>query len=146
MSARIRRIVCFAILTRSTPAVARFLHREGLTEQPWIDRLVNVGVSYHEGQLFGIFNQSLGLLTAIGAATLAVSSVVMWWRRRPVGVLGAPVALGRPSFTPVLVAFAGLLAMAFPMFGVSAVCLLLLERLVLRRVPGVRHWLGLQPA
>jgi len=128
------------------PSSGVVLHREGFAEQPWIDRIVNVGVSYHEGQLFGMFNQAFGLFTAIGAATLVISSVVMWWHRRPVGVLGAPVFLGSRSFAPALVAFAVLLAVAFPMLGLSAGCLFLVERLVLRRVPGVRHWLGLQPA
>jgi uncharacterized iron-regulated membrane protein len=128
------------------PASGAVLHREGFAEQPWIDRIVNLGVSWHEGQLFGILNQVVGLFTAFGAATLAISSVVMWWRRRPVGVLGAPVSLGSPSFGPALVALVVLLALAFPTMGVSAVCLLLAERLVLRRVPAVRHWLGLQPA
>ena len=128
------------------PASGAVLHRQGFAEQAWIDRIVSVGVSYHEGQLFGIFNQAVGLFTAFGASTLAISSVVMWWRRRPVGVFGAPVSLGSPSFAPALVAFGVLLAVAFPMLAVSSVCLLLVEWVVLRRLPGVRHWLGLQPA
>jgi uncharacterized iron-regulated membrane protein len=36
-----------------------------------------------------------------------------------------------------------LLALAFPLFGVSLVLVLLVERLVLRRVETVRTWLGL---
>jgi uncharacterized iron-regulated membrane protein len=128
------------------PVSGAVLHREGFAEQAWIDRIVGVGVSYHEGQLFGIFNQAVSLFTAFSAATLAISSVVMWWHRRPVGVFGAPVSLGSPSFAPALVAFGVLLAATFPMLGVSSVCLYVVERFVLRRLPGVRHWLGLQPA
>ena len=60
-------------------------------------------------------------------------------------MLGAPVALRSPPFAPVLVVACVLLALAFPMLGVSAICLLFLERLVLRRLPGMRHWLALQP-
>jgi len=127
------------------PASGAVLNRQVFSEQPWIDRVVNVGVSWHEGQLFGMFNQIIGLFTAFGAATLAISAVVMWWRRRPAGVLGAPVALASPSLAPALVVVAMLLALIFPMLGISGICLLLAERLAFRRVPGVRHWLGLQP-
>ena len=35
-----------------------------------LDRIVGIGVAAHEGQLFGWFNQLLGLLTAIGYMTL----------------------------------------------------------------------------
>jgi uncharacterized iron-regulated membrane protein len=128
------------------PASGAVLHSEGFSEQPWIDRLVGAGISWHEGHLLGVFNQVIGLVTAFGAATLAISAVVMWWRRRPVGVLGAPVPLRSPSLSPVLAALGLLLAVSFPMLGMSALCLLLIEWLVLRRVPSVRHWLGLQPA
>lgn len=101
------------------PASGAVLNRQVFSEQPWIDRVANVGVSWHEGQLFGIFNQIIGLFTAFGAATLAISAVVMWWRRRPAGVLGAPAALASPSLAPALVVVAMLLALisrcwAFP--------------------------------
>ncbi|WP_262503951.1 PepSY domain-containing protein [Sphingosinithalassobacter sp. CS137] len=38
----------------------------------------------------GRANQLLGTLTALGLATLSLSSFVLWWRRRPEGKLGAP--------------------------------------------------------
>lgn len=128
------------------PESGTVLHHAGFDQEPWIDRIVGMGISYHEGQLFGRLNQAVGLFAAFCAATLAVSSVVMWWRRRPVGALGAPIAVRSPSLTPVLIIVVVLLAVAFPMLGVSAVMLLLIEWLVLRRLPGARRWLGLQPA
>jgi uncharacterized iron-regulated membrane protein len=126
------------------PATGAVLAKDGFTNRPVVDRLVSIGISYHEGQLFGWLNQALGLLTALGAATLAVSSVVMWWKRRPAGVLGAPVRVAPVSFAPALVGFIVLLALAFPMLGVSILALALIEWTILRRLPGVRHWLGLQ--
>ncbi|MEQ1885241.1 MAG: PepSY domain-containing protein [Bryobacteraceae bacterium] len=128
------------------PTSGSVLAREGFSERPWVDRVVSLGISYHEGQLLGYLNQAIGLFTAFGAATLALSSVVMWWRRRPVGVLGAPVALGERAFSPILAAFVVVLAAAFPMLGVSIAGLAILEWVLLRRIPGVRTWLGLQPA
>ena len=55
-----------------------------------IDRVIGVGIAAHEGQLFGIANQLLGLFTALGLIALCISAVVMWWRRRPDGALGVP--------------------------------------------------------
>ena len=52
--------------------------------------MIGVGIAAHEGQLFGVANQLLGLFTALGLITMCVSAVVMWWRRRPEGSLGLP--------------------------------------------------------
>jgi uncharacterized iron-regulated membrane protein len=62
----------------------------GFGEKPVLDRVIGYGIAAHEGQLFGIANQLLGLATALGLIALCVSSVVMWWRRRPGGSLGIP--------------------------------------------------------
>lgn len=128
------------------PKNGTILRRGGFSDLPLLDRAVSLGISYHEGQLFGVMNQIIGLLTALGAAALSVSGVVMWWRRGPSGVLGAPVWRQAPRFAPALIAFIVALAVVFPMLGISMLFLGLAERLVLRRVPGVRHWLGLRPA
>jgi len=128
------------------PKNGAVLRREGLSDRPLVDQAVSLGISYHEGQLFGVWNQILGLLTAIGAAALSFSAVVMWWRRRPNGVLGAPVWRQPPHFSPALIALIVVLAIVFPMLGVSMLFLALTERFVLRRIPAIRHWLGLRPA
>ena len=54
---------------------------EQFADRPMVDRIINIGVAAHEGQLFGWFNQMLGFLTAIGYLTLVVTSFQMWWRR-----------------------------------------------------------------
>ena len=128
------------------PEIGEVTGTNDFAKQNIVDKVVNVVIATHEGQLFGRLNQAILLLTAVGLLLLAISAVVMWWRRRPVGVLGAPIALRSPSLTPVLILVVVLLAVAFPMLGVSAVMLLLIEWLVLRRLPGARRWLGLQPA
>jgi uncharacterized iron-regulated membrane protein len=127
------------------PKDGAVLRREGFSDRPLVDRVVSLGISYHEGQLFGVLNQILGLLTALGAATLSISAVVMWWRRRPSGVLGAPVPLEQAAFAPALLVFIGALAVVFPLLGVSMLILAITERVFLRRVPHLRRWLGLRP-
>ena len=74
-------------LDASTGAVLR---DKGFDGKPMLDRVIGVGIAAHEGQLFGIANQLLGLFTALGLITMCVSAVVMWWRRRPEGALGVP--------------------------------------------------------
>lgn len=105
------------------------------------------GVAAHEGQLFGWLNQVLGVFTAVSLVTLAVSSVVLWLRRRPSHMLGAPPATRasqRPARSPWL--FAVLLValgLFLPLLGISLIVVLLVERLVLRHLPVARAWLGL---
>ena len=117
--------------------------REDFGDRHLIDRLVGIGIAAHEGQLFGWTNQLLGLLTALGLVLLSVSGVVMWWRRRESGVLGAPRAAASPRWSWLLVVAAVLLGVYLPLFGASLIVVLLLERLVLRRLPRVNRWLGL---
>ncbi|WP_204271569.1 PepSY domain-containing protein, partial [Escherichia coli] len=65
---------------------------QGFGDRHWIDRVVGFGVAVHEGAWLGLFNQLVNLAVLIGLVTLAVSSVILWWRRRPAGGLGAPAA------------------------------------------------------
>ena len=112
----------------------------------WIDRLIGYGIAVHEGALFGLANQIAGTLVAAMLALLAGSGAVLWWRRRPVGLLGAPIPLTRPRFGPVLVAAIVLLGVYMPLFGGTLLLVLAVERLVLRRIGGSRRWLGLARA
>jgi len=108
-----------------------------------LDRIVLTGVAVHEGQLFGVANQLLGLLTAFGLITLCVSAVVMWWRRRHAGVLGAPLPMERPRWSLALVAAVLVLAIYLPELGISLVLTFLTERFVLSHIPFTQRWLGL---
>jgi uncharacterized iron-regulated membrane protein len=108
-----------------------------------LDRMVLTGVAIHEGQLFGVLNQMIGVLTAMGLITLCVSAVILWWKRRHVGVLGAPLPLGSPRWTFALVAAVLVLAVYLPEFAVSIVLTFLVERFVFTRIPATQRWLGL---
>jgi uncharacterized iron-regulated membrane protein len=111
---------------------------------PRLDKIVNIGVSMHEGHLFGRANQVILLTTAVALVGMSVSAIAMWWRRRPSGRLGAPRArAGREVVIGLLVTVC-LLALLFPMFGASLIVVLLLERFVLVRIPHVAEWLGLR--
>jgi uncharacterized iron-regulated membrane protein len=118
--------------------------RRDFADTPLLDRIIGIAVSAHEGQLFGWPNQLLGLFTAIGLVLMAVSSAIMWWRRRAPGTLGAPPATQatpRSSFAPV--ATIVMLALLLPLFGLSAIVVAAVERWILRRIPAARDFLGL---
>lgn len=124
-------------------ATGAVLTRGDFDQRHWIDRAVGYGIAAHEGALFGLANQLLTTLTAALLVMLAVSGTVLWWRRRPTGLLGAPIPLSRPRFGAVLVTAIGVLGVAMPLFGASLIVVLAVERLALRRLPAGR-WLGLR--
>jgi uncharacterized iron-regulated membrane protein len=124
-------------------ATGRVVSRTGFAQRHWIDRVIGYGIAAHEGALVGIANQIVGTLTALFLAVLAISGAIMWWRRRPLGRLGAPVPLSHPRFGPALVALIVALALYMPMFGASLLAVLLVETSLLRRAPQARYWLGL---
>lgn len=132
------------VTTVLDPVTGTILNRENFNQRHPIDQIVGYGIAAHEGQLFGWFNQALGVLTAAGLCLLAVSGVVMWWRRRPDGKLGAPEPVGSDRLAIGL----GVLLIGFglflPLFGLPLIVVGLIERLVLRQIPRVRAWLGLR--
>ena len=119
------------------------ISREDFKDRHIVDQVVGYGIAAHEGQLFGWPNQLLGLLTAIGLVLLSVSGIVMWWRRRDVGVLGAPKVLLSPRVSWGLIALVIVFGIYLPLFGASLLLVLLAEFAVLKRIPKVRNWLGL---
>ena len=124
-------------------ASGRELSRTGFADKHPVDRLINYGVSWHEGQLFGWVNQLVGVLTALALAGMAVTSFLLWRRRRPDGVLGAPPPPREGSARGVA-AIVLLLCLLLPMLALSLAAVLLVEWLLLRRVPAVGGWLGLR--
>lgn len=125
------------------PATLKIVRSEDFSGKPVLDRIVGYGTAAHEGQLFGPLNQALGVLTAAGLLTLCISAIVMWWRRRPDAQLGAPPRLPDERLGPGLAILILLLGVFLPVFGASLAIVAVTERLVLRRMPAARTWLGL---
>ena len=109
------------------------LSDKGFDGKPTLDRVIGIGIAAHEGQLFGLANQLLGLATAMGLIAMCVSAVVMWWRRRPDGSLGvpAPRVEGFTIRTP-LAALIVCLGVLLPMLGASLLLLWCTTRLTAR--------------
>ncbi|MDE1175738.1 MAG: PepSY domain-containing protein [Edaphobacter sp.] len=128
------------------PRTATIISREDFGQRHILDRIVGFGVAVHEGQFFGLANQLLGLATAMGLVLLSVSALVLWWRRRHVGVLGAPVPMERPRWPVAVVAVVVALALYLPAMAASLLLVMVLERFVFSRIVPVSRWLGLDSA
>ena len=119
------------------------LSREDFKDRHWLDRAVGVGIAAHEGALFGWPNQVLGVLTTLGLVLLSVSGVILWWKRRDQGVLGAPKPALSPRVSWGLISIIVLIGICLPLFAASLLIVLLLDWLVLSRIATVRVWLGI---
>lgn len=108
-----------------------------------IDRAIGIGVAAHEGQLFGWFNQLLGLLTATGLVMMSVSGFLMWRKRAPQTSLGAPPVMPEAKIGAGFVAIILVAAILLPILGVSLIIIFLLERFVFTHWQSARNWLGL---
>lgn len=120
--------------------------RHDFSQRPLLDRVIGTGIAAHEGQLFAPLNQLLGLFTAISLWVVCISALVMWWRRRPAGVLGAPAALVRSPLAASVMVLIVLLGIALPLLGITLLTVWTVEKTLLRRWPAARTFLSLSPA
>ena len=73
---------------------------------------------------------------------MCLTGPLMWWRRRPGGTarLGAPRGRMPLKATPLLAVALVALGLFLPLFGITLLAALLLDQLVLRRIPGLASW------
>jgi uncharacterized iron-regulated membrane protein len=90
-------------------------------------------------------NQVLGLFTAAGLWLVCISAIVMWWRRRPAGSLGAPAPpVARQPLAIGVFVVVVLLGVLLPLVGVTLLIVWAVERTLLRRWRAARDFLGLR--
>lgn len=118
--------------------------RTGFGQQHWLDRLVGYTTAIHQGQLFGWLNQLMNLGLALCLITMSVTAIMMWWRRRSPGVLGAPPPRRSLGWSWGLLAAVLGLGALLPEFLASLIVVLVCER-VLRNFLPARRWLALSP-
>lgn len=119
------------------------ISREQFSDRHPIDKVIGYGIAWHEGQLFGVVNQVIGVLTALALLTLSVAGFMMWRKRRPAGALGAP-PLPADLRKPAFVACAMLaLALFLPLLAASLLLLWLIDLALPRVCPAAAAWLGI---
>ena len=92
------------------------------------------GIAVHQGMQYGWINRILMLLGCIAVWVLAISGLVMWWKRRPPSLsrhrLGAPPSPPRPRARTAVLCIVIPLSILYPLTGLSLVAALLLDRAV----------------
>ncbi len=109
----------------------------GFDDYPVLAKVVSQGIGLHEGRSLGLWSFWGSALMCAAVIFMCVSGPLMWWRRRPARAssVGAPRGRMPLKATPALVAGLVVLGLLLPMFGASLLLVLLLDQLVLRRVP-----------
>lgn len=117
----------------------RVLADVGFADYSAAGKAMAVGIALHEGDV-GWINVAVNTAVCLGVIFLAVSGVVMWWKRRPAGAfrLAAPPAPRDMGVWKGAVVVGLMLAVAFPMAGL-AILLALLADLLLSRIPAARR-------
>lgn len=108
-----------------------------------LDKAIGIGVAAHEGHLFGWPNQLLGLLVTLGLILVSVSGFILWRKRKPPSSLGAPKSTpNNRAAKPVFYITLGL-SVLLPVLAISLVIIVLVEKLLLKRLPVAKNWLGI---
>jgi uncharacterized iron-regulated membrane protein len=79
------------------------------------------GIAVHQGTQYGQINRWIMLAGCVAVWVLAISALVMWWKRRPKGRLAAPVAPPGPRAKVALTAIVLPLAILYPLTGLSLI-------------------------
>ena len=116
--------------------------RSGFADKHVIDKVVTIGIAWHEGALFGIVSQLIGVATALALIMQSVTGFLMWRRRRPGDVLGAPPPSRGPARLKGVAAIILLLAAFLPLLAASLLLLWIADRFILRHLPRAARWLG----
>lgn len=112
------------------PRTMSITDRTDFTTFPLAAKLTRWGIDAHMGSLFGLANQLLLAVTALGLAFLVAFGYLMWWRRRaPVRRLSLLQALGSlpPKTLAITVLIAVLFGICLPVLGASLLMFLLGE-------------------
>lgn len=96
----------------------------------WGAKAFEWGIATHQGTQYGQINRLIMLSGCIAVWLLGVSGLVMWWRRRPSGRLGAPVAPPGPRVRAAVLGIVLPLAILYPLTGLSLLAAVLIDRTV----------------
>ncbi|MBV6658462.1 MAG: PepSY domain-containing protein [Devosiaceae bacterium] len=109
------------------------LKRHHFADNPIVAKTVSLGISFHQGELYGWLNVLQHTFAAVATVVLAASGFVAWWMRRPKGSLGVPQA-PEAAIGPGMIALVIGLGILFPLMGLSLLAVLMLDWLIFRHL------------
>lgn len=137
----------------SSPTGDRFVHIDRhtgrvLAEARFADyspmaKFMAVGIALHQGDM-GLWSAWLNVVFCLAVVFLCVSGIVMWWKRRPAnaGRLVAPRAPADAALWKTGAIVMLVVALAFPLSGAVLIGVLLLDGLLLSRIPALKQRLS----
>jgi uncharacterized iron-regulated membrane protein len=92
-----------------------------------------VGIALHEGTM-GWWNSALNVAFCLTVIFLCVSGVVMWWKRRPAGALGAPLYPRDYRVPKAILGIGACVSVLFPLTGLGVIVFAIIDFLLPRRI------------
>lgn len=106
-------------------------------------KFMAIGIALHQGDM-GLWSAWLNVVFCLALVFLCVSGIVMWWQRRPAkaGRLAAPRAPANAALWKSGAVVMLLVALAFPLTGAVLLAVLLLDALLVSRLPALKQRLN----
>lgn len=116
------------------------------TPQAWgeLQWATEFGIQTHMGTQFGLFTRILMTVTCLLVFWNVITAIVMWNKRRRRGTLGIPRRPVDVRVQRALGITAVVLAVIYPLWGVTLAAVLLFDRYVIRRFPRLRVAFGMR--
>jgi uncharacterized iron-regulated membrane protein len=116
----------------------------GFGDYPLLAKVVSQGIGLHEGRSLGLWSFWGSASMCLAVIFMCVTGPLMWWRRRPrrTAQIGAPRGRMPLRATPLLLVALVALGVFLPFFGITLLAALVVDQLVLRRVPALSRWFG----
>lgn len=106
-------------------------------------KFMAIGIALHQGDM-GLWSAWLNVMFCLAVVFVCVSGIVMWWKRRPAnaGRLVAPRAPADSALWKTGAIVMLVVALAFPLSGAVLIGVLLLDGLLLSRIPALKQRLS----
>ncbi|GAI79819.1 unnamed protein product, partial [marine sediment metagenome] len=102
-------------------------------------KIISIGIALHEGRYFGLMNQIIGLISCLGIIMVSLSGLILWWRRRPAGKLGAPTRATSTKLMKGLAFIVIAFGIFFPLVGISLIFIFFIDKVSTRYVPAFKQ-------
>lgn len=104
-------------------------------------KIIAFGITLHKGTQFGFVNQLVSLFICLGIILVTVSGFYLWLKRKPKKGMGAPKSTNLRNMKLFLLVLLGL-GILFPLVGLSLIIILLVDVLLIKRIPALRRFLN----
>lgn len=115
------------------PGTGRMIGNIGWADYSPVAKAVEWGVMTHMGREYGRANQIANLVACLILVAGVVAGLILWWRRRPSGGLGAPERISGDRLPSSVKAMMVGMAILFPLVGLSMLAVMVVGKLFASR-------------